>query len=327
MNDNNVISIVIPIFNVEKYIENCIRSVGMQDSLAYEVILVDDGSQDSSMEIALRSVKKYIPSQINCKVIRQENAGLAIARNRGLENATTKWIMFLDADDMLQKRAVSTVLHAIENYESNMYISDFVKVYKSDEFTETNKAGTFEIVSSNQLQDLFLKRKKKILAPGTVYNREWLESLNLHFEKLPFSEDQHFIWRVLLVIDEIVIIHDQLYNYLIRQNSIMTSSNGDKIILGYQKIEELNEQIQKSNRAIDDVKKFMLSRWVLGALRSSCGMLNWRDYKKVAVKMNYKSNCAKLARFPDKAVNLLAIIAMTNLRVFYTSIRLMGKAK
>lgn len=105
MNDK-MISIVIPIYNVEKYVESCIKSVGRQDSLAYEIIIVDDGSQDKSMEIALMSIKKYVPAQIECKVVFQENAGLAAARNTGMAVSTSKWIMFLDSDDMIQERTV-----------------------------------------------------------------------------------------------------------------------------------------------------------------------------------------------------------------------------
>lgn len=326
MNDK-MISIVIPIYNVEKYVESCIKSVGRQDSLAYEIIIVDDGSQDKSMEIALMSIKKYVPAQIECKVVFQENAGLAAARNTGMAVSTSKWIMFLDSDDMIQERTVSTMLSAITKFKLNIYLCDFLKVYTTDKLEETNKTLDFEVINSIELQELFLRRKIKILAPGTVYNREWLEKKNLQFEKLPFSEDQHFLWRVLLATDQAVIIHEQLYNYLIRPNSIMTASKGDKIIQGYKKIEELYYFIQQDKRAIQDVKKFMLARWVLGALRSSSVMMEWKDYKKVAEVLNYKKQCKKLYKFPDRTVKIMALIANINLRFFYSIIRLLGKLK
>lgn len=324
---NEKISIVIPIYNVEKYVENCIKSVGRQDSDLYEIILVDDGSCDDSMRIAVDSLKKYVPKQIVSKIIHQENQGLAAARNRGMAAATTKWVMFLDSDDMLQTRTVSAMLNIIAKEKATMYLCDFVKIYEPDSYIETTKTQNYEVITCSELQELFLRRKKKILAPGMVYDREWLENMNLKFERLPFSEDQHFIWRALLATNEAVIIHEQLYNYLIRPNSIMTSSNGDMIIQGYKKIEELYGLIQMQKKATHNVKEFMLARWVLGALRSSCGMLEWKDYKEVAENMSYKNHCVKLYRFPDKTVKILSIIASSNLHVFYSVIRILGKSK
>ena len=106
-------SIIVPIYNVEKYLARCIDSILDQDYANYEIILVNDGSTDNSLLIAEKYSKKYS----NIILINKENGGLSDARNVGLDTAKGQYVIFLDSDDAIDKNALKTINCALENQE------------------------------------------------------------------------------------------------------------------------------------------------------------------------------------------------------------------
>ena len=110
------VSVIIPVYNVEKYIEDCLNSVINQDLESIEIICVNDGSTDNSQEI----LEKYLNKVKNMKMINQENKGLPDARNTGLKYATGKFVYFLDSDDMLKKNSLKD-MYEFANC-NNLYI-------------------------------------------------------------------------------------------------------------------------------------------------------------------------------------------------------------
>ena len=114
------ISVIIPVYNVEKYLPECLESILSQvkNNAIYEIVLVNDGTPDNSMDIAYSIVGRYS----NVKVVNQENQGLSVARNIGLEHATGDYIWFIDSDDWLTDDAISIVMKAIsENPEIEVF--------------------------------------------------------------------------------------------------------------------------------------------------------------------------------------------------------------
>ena len=102
---NNMISIIVPIYNVSQYLEECLHSIQMQDYTDFEVICVDDGSKDNSADIAL----KFTESDKRFKLIRQPNSGVSVARNTGIRHAHGTYICFVDADDMIAPSYLSVL--------------------------------------------------------------------------------------------------------------------------------------------------------------------------------------------------------------------------
>ena len=117
-------SIIIPVYNVEKYLNACLLSVINQDFKDYEVILIDDGSKDSCGAICDEWKSD------NIKVIHQQNQGLDGARNSGLDAASGEWIIFLDSDDELCDGMLSTLYERIRKYSADMYCFNMVKMYE-----------------------------------------------------------------------------------------------------------------------------------------------------------------------------------------------------
>lgn len=121
-----MISVIIPIYNVEKYLRQCLESVINQNYREYEVILVNDGSTDSSKKIAIEFCEKYN----NIKFIDKVNGGLSSARNAGLEVANGEYIVFIDSDDYIRSDYLEKLYQSISQNDSDISICNLVKVYE-----------------------------------------------------------------------------------------------------------------------------------------------------------------------------------------------------
>ena len=119
-----LVSIIIPVYNCEKYIKKCLESALGQTYANTEIIVIDDGSQDSSLAI----IYHIVQGKSNVKVIHQDNQGLSAARNRGLENAVGEYITFLDADDYLGESHIESLIAAAEQNNSELVICGYQKV-------------------------------------------------------------------------------------------------------------------------------------------------------------------------------------------------------
>jgi len=130
-----------------------------------------------------------------------------------------------------------------------------------------------------------------------------------------FSEDQHFIWRILLTVDKVVYNPTPIYNYVIRENSTMTSSNIEKILTGYHGFINFVDTLHKPE--FDSITKYILPRWVFGALRASTKMMDFKSFEILAQKMDYKKYARDLLFFPDYRVKFLSFMLITSLKKFY----------
>ena len=264
-------SVVMPVYNVEKYLRNSIQSILNQTISDYELILVDDGSPDNCPKIC----DEYAAQYPQVRVVHQKNVGLSSARNAGFAIAKGEFVYFPGYD------------HGIEIY------------------------------SRSQIQVLFLKRQIRILAPGSLLNINWYKDNNLTFENNPYGEDQLFIWKALLHVDEVVHIKKPLYNYLHRPGSIMTASGVQKIIKAYPFFLDLQNLYQRSENAAPFVKKYLLPLWVRGILHSSAKIISYSEYKLVLVTFEANKHCTTLKSYPSIIVRTLSHSYFLSKRIFY----------
>lgn len=135
------VSIIIPVYNVERYIERCLESVFNQTFKNSEVIIVNDGSTDKSMDI----VKHY---KEKCLIINQENSGLSSARNKGLEYATGDFILFIDSDDYIHPSMVKDMYDVIVSTQSDIVICGYQSVKENEEIIDNKSDIKVECISS-----------------------------------------------------------------------------------------------------------------------------------------------------------------------------------
>ena len=194
-------SVVMPVYNVEKYLRNSIQSILNQTISDYELILVDDGSPDNCPKIC----DEYAAQYPQVRVVHQKNVGLSSARNAGFAIAKGEFVYFPDSDDIIHPDTLDYFKRVIETVPNVKYIiSDFQDVTEEEAFKAAGYDHGIEIYSRSQIQVLFLKRQIRILAPGSLLNINWYKDNNLTFENNPYGEDQLFIWKALLHVDEVV---------------------------------------------------------------------------------------------------------------------------
>lgn len=216
-----MISVIVPVYNVEKYLEACINSVINQTYQDWELILVNDGSTDSSMTIC----QKFAHSDSRIKIFSQENKGQAAARNFGLQQATRLYVTFLDADDEIASNT----------------LQDNLAILKTNPQIDCLQYPTYMDYGTEQQ---FIRSSKQQLIDSDFYER-WLNDKYISwivcdkifktsiFDRLRFTEgiiyeDNLLIANLLERINNIYISTEGLYYYYLRENSTMTSSHSLK---------------------------------------------------------------------------------------------------
>ena len=205
------ISIIIPVYNAEKYLKKCIDSVINQNVESKEIILVNDGSIDNSQEIIDEYVAKY-PDMI--KAIKQENAGQAVARNVGIENASGEFLAFLDSDDYLEENSYQLALNKAECDDLDIVCFDYYEIIngkkeeKQHYFLNTDDVVRKYIVSETSPCNRIVKRKIFI-------------DNNVRFLEDKIYEDLATIPTLAKYTKKIGYIPDRVYDYVIRENSTM----------------------------------------------------------------------------------------------------------
>ena len=208
-------SIVVPVYNVEAYLDNCLASLQAQDFADFEVICVNDGSTDRSREI----LSEWAGKMPQIRVIDRENGGLSAARNTGLQAAIGDYVVFVDSDDWVEPTMLKRL--AEENNDEDM-------ICFACRRTDHNTYDTLVPEQSegwNYYNHHALEHREVpfVCVWQRCYRREFLLKNGLHFREGILHEDNEFTPRACMKAESIKVIPDVLYNYRIRSGSIMTT--------------------------------------------------------------------------------------------------------
>ncbi len=207
------ISIIVPIYNAEKYLNKCIDSLINQTKKELEFILVNDGSTDKTEEI----IKSYKDKRI--KYFKNKNQGIGKTRNFGLEKATGKYIMFLDSDDYFRKDACELLYKNAEKNQADLVICDFYKIYDSG-IEEKIKLLSFKPTTLKKTPSLINEIN---LAPwNKLYKKELITKNKIKFVENLKYEDAPFVIEAFSKAGKIIKVDEYLNYYLIHGNSETT---------------------------------------------------------------------------------------------------------
>lgn len=218
METNELISIVIPIYNVEKYLENCIKSVLNQTYSHLEIILVNDGSKDNSEAIC----NKYKNIDRRIKYYKKINGGLSDARNFGIKRATGKYITFIDSDDYVSKHYVENLYLAMKKSNADLVISDFKMVWDSN-FNESDSLdqNNIQVVSNEEcLTRLLYQDGVETSTWGKLYQLSYFQDYHIEYPVGKLYEDIPVTFDLIRYSKKIAIIPNKDYFYFQRNNSI-----------------------------------------------------------------------------------------------------------
>lgn len=223
---SNKISIVVPVYNVENYILECIESIINQSLKEIEIIVINDGSTDNS----IKKLEQIKDSRI--KLINKRNGGLSSARNEGLKVCSGKYLIFIDSDDfLLDKYCLENMYACISSNDLDILSSNAKLFYEEkNKYVETNKGLTFNENKVMSIDDFIRKSQVCDIAPVCfyMYRTKFLKGNNLSFKEGIYHEDELFTYKALLKTENIYVSNEYFYAYRQRDEYITSSKNNIK---------------------------------------------------------------------------------------------------
>lgn len=213
-----VISIVIPVFNVKEYLPDCLESLLGQTFEMWNAILIDDGSTDGSDEIC----ERYCTVDKRFHYYRQENAGVSVARNVGKEKCTGKYIFFMDADDTILSNTLEDIYNVAEREKADLVSFQFQKVSNNSEIENVDSPIINQVCNTQEAMDLFLREQKIGISMCTkLVKNSIIKDIEFEIGRKA-NEDKFFLFETLLRTSKVVILNSKYYCYWTRQNSATT---------------------------------------------------------------------------------------------------------
>ena len=229
VNKNPFFSIIIPVYNVEKYLCECIDSVLKQKFDDYEIILVDDGSTDNSSSICDSYAKKYQ----KIKTIHQENKGLSGARNAGILSSIGKYLIFIDSDDYIAAKALEKLYKIININEVDVVFLEMIKFFPDGTIEPMNDGYEKELIINKSQEDVWNHIANLNKFPGSACSKAVKRSLiaeDLYFVEGLISEDLEWCYRLFNKAETYSYLEYPFYYYRqLRQGSISNSVSSKSI--------------------------------------------------------------------------------------------------
>lgn len=306
MENKPKISVIVPVYNAEKYLDRCVESIINQTFKDFELILVDDGSTDDSGVLS----DKLATKDKRIKVFHKENGGVSSARNIGLDNALGKYVAFCDPDDFIHPQMYEILYKFAKDNDAECVVcnfesfSDFNNI-KMQDITLENK---YECFSGKQAYEYIrLSDKRNML--GCVWNKLFLKSSihNLRFNtSLSYGEDLCFVLTFLSTIESMIVLNDVfLYYYFIRSDSVMRTLDSKKYLELYFALIKTYE-IAERNMGLEINSYFGRERILVDTFLNVDG----NDYiklKSIAKKNIIKVLIAKTIGWKEKLVYILRL--------------------
>lgn len=220
------VSIILPVYNVEQYIKKCLESIQQQTYPNLEVIIVNDGATDKSVEYCEQICK--IDSRFS--VTHKENGGLSDARNVGIDKAKGDYLIFVDSDDFVSQDMVSYLVSSMENNEADIAICDPAHYYSDRQNNDLNifyPASSVKVYEKTEaLCEMFYQKSFLVSAWAKIYKKELFDDIRFPVGKL--FEDSAVMYLLFEKCEKIVYSNAKLYAYVHRDNSITTKKFSDK---------------------------------------------------------------------------------------------------
>lgn len=215
------ISVIVPIYNQEKYLKECIDSILNQDYGDFEVLLVNDGSTDNSLNICY----EYSKNNDNIKVLNLEHGGVSNARNKGIKSASGKYVCFIDSDDIINKKFLSTLYMMISKYDSDIAEVDFRYITQED----IDKKEKIEVYSQEEMIDRLYSKNgvRTVHISNKLFNIKLFE--NIEFENRE-NEDEYIICKLFFATNKKIVINSKkLYIYRTMESGRNRKFNTQKL--------------------------------------------------------------------------------------------------
>lgn len=214
----DLVSIIVPVYNVEKYIDRCMKSMQSQTYNNIEIVLVDDGSSDNSGIIC----DEYAERDERVHVIHQKNGGVSRARNVGIEHARGEYITFVDPDDWIEVDTIEVAVRAMQQNNLDVVLFGYSIDYENGRRKTYESCKEFQIVSSEKMMLRIMSSKYNDVTwstCGKVYAYKIAKDIRFP-EGIAVCEDLPYCWDIITNVDRVGFIPDRLYHYYMRTGSV-----------------------------------------------------------------------------------------------------------
>ncbi|SCZ80177.1 glycosyltransferase family 2 protein [Pseudobutyrivibrio xylanivorans] len=279
---NKLISVIVPVYNVESFLDQCVTSIINQTYSNFELILVDDGSKDSSGAICDEWYKK--DSRI--KVIHQSNGGLSAARNSGLDQAKGDYVCFIDSDDFVKENYLEAFMITMSKTDADIAICDIISAKLAEPEKPLDSVIQFTAKECRAWLTNPIAREYVLMVVSwnKMYKRELFNELR--FEKGKLHEDEFMINKLLRMVNKVTFVPVKSYVYRNNEESI-TGKNNNNDIRHLHGIDAYVERIKSALEDEDDDKEFaaITLKWAL--LKLADFYRNGNPSMQNAVKKKY----------------------------------------
>lgn len=275
---DTVLSIIVPVYNVEKYLKACIDSILVQQLEDYEIILVNDGSTDASGEICNEYAQKYE----KIKVIHQKNGGLSSARNTGIDNATGKYIGFVDSDDYIVPEMYKNLVETAKKYNAQMVTCRYFCFEDQPDVENISikgkkmKSKISVYNTEDTLKEFFIRN-----IPESVCTNLYLAELwsKYRFVEGEINEDTNVVYKLLASSKKTVVLDEKFYGYRKRYGSITNSGYSDKFKVVKEHMSYLENDIRRNHRDVVPYMYHFMGTHYFCLLNSILDSENFELYK------------------------------------------------
>lgn len=271
-----LVSIIVPVYNVEKYLDQCVNSLINQTYDKIEIILVDDGSKDNSGRLCDEWAKK----SNKIKAVHKKNAGLGMARNTGLEHVTGNYVMFIDSDDYLAENVVEKLLEKLLTekvdaaftgmirFNDDKILSEVDRKYKDNTFRENELCEKYLMEMAGTLPDEPIDSYLYMSVCTGLYSMKVIKDYSIQFEpeRKMISEDFIFNIDYFSIAKGVTFIAENGYYYRVNENSLTRSYNPKRFEMEIAFFEEINRKFSKLLQP--EIYELRVQRMFIGRVRT-----------------------------------------------------------
>lgn len=318
-----MVSVIIPVYNVEKYIYACLKSLEAQTFKDFEVIIVNDGSPDRSKEI----IEQYIKTTtMNVKLMNIPNSGVSAARNIGIEVAQGDYLCFVDADDMVDRSYLSVMVAEIQKYGSDVCICARQKINEEfSDLTQSTNQYTVRCMSSERALTALLYGDLSAGIWNLLVNKAVMSSLRFA-EGYRYSEDLEMVWKLVATSEKIVWVDEQLYLYRVRVGSAMSIVD-ERRLDGLHLFKNLELFFSENVPAFSKkYNRYGVAKWVWSTLwQEAISADSYAAFAKRAKLYSAKSYLKRLVFYPRFKVAITSMIYAVSPRLYYVVMKFKKK--
>lgn len=308
--EKDLISVIVPVYNIEKYLPRCIDSILDQTYKNWEAIFINDGSTDNSLKV----LEEYKKRDERIKIIDKKNAGSGAARNDGIENSKGEYIAFLDSDDWYEQNFLEKLYNNLTENNSDVAMCNPKMTYDNKE--KNSKINTYFFKNI----ELYKTPKEilGILAMPVVWNKLYKKDIivnnKIKFPNYSFCEDVEFLYKTFLYVNKVSKIEDGLYNYYQREDSATKKIKEEAIEQVYKVLENIERYIK--NNFSDKLESFYLYKIQFIYSISITLLSKINNDKNLKNKVNKKNNDGV------KNINKSLILKNKKILIYYIAIKL-----